>query len=383
MTKLLRRRFTDVVLEETYGEDPGSDRIALLPTSDLSLEVQGEQQTRDTIRPSMSPRGHVVTDRSVSLTVPLELRGAGVDDDSKLRKPELDPLLRASMMKREDGARIVVTGTSGDFERGETVTNTTDSETVGTVADWDSDNRVLYIRDLDAMPDSGDELEGEDSSAAADVDEATEAYVYRPASLSPTDQPSLFMRYDLDGLLHKVPGCRGTFSINMSRSEIPSISFTLTGLYEKPSDDGALSGTPLDLVPAPVLDAELTLGDTDTSKIPITSVQADISNSVNARPDIQAPDGYHSHIITERDPTGSIDPEVVKLSDFDPYKDWSEANRVAIAAGIGSKAGHRVRVVMPQTQYTELPYSSRNGIATYDLGFRCVGEDDEFMLIYS
>lgn len=53
-----------------------------------------------------------------------------------------------------------------------------------------------------------------------------------------------------------------------------------------------------------------------------------------------------------------------------------------MAVSIGSAAGSRVRVVMPATQYTALPYGERNGIVTYQLGFQATGDDDEMVLIY-
>ncbi|MCG5538946.1 phage tail tube protein [Halorhodospira sp. 9622] len=383
MAKLLRRRFVDAALEQEYGKDPGEDRVALLPREDLSLDVEGETTNRDTVRQSLSQRGHVVTNKMTSLTLPLELRGAGTED-GELQVPETDALLKASLMKREDGARIPVKNlTGGPFKRGEAVTDEDTGSTVGKVADWDPERKVLYLREVPELPEAEEKLTGEESGASGNAKSVGKAYVYRPDSLTPDEQPSVYLRFDLDGLLHKIPGGRATFSIDLTRSEIPGISFTVSGLYREPTDGGPITGTHLDLTPAPVLGAELLLGDLDMSKVAVQSVQADIDNTVEARGDIQSADGYHSHMITGREPSGSIDPEVTDLSTFNPYKDWASNKRVAVAAGIGDAAGERVRVVMPQTQYTQLPYSSRNGIATYDLGFRCVGDDDELMLIYS
>ncbi|WP_018935653.1 MULTISPECIES: phage tail tube protein [unclassified Thioalkalivibrio] len=383
MAKLIRKRFVDVALETEYGKDPGADRVALLPNSDLSLTVEGNTVTRDTVRDTLSPQGHVVVDRRQEVSLPLELRGAGLDENDELKVPETDVLLRASAFEREDGARLVLTSVSGDFKRGETVQNTTAEETAGTVADWDPEEKTLYLRDLQAMPDASDELEGEDSEAAGTVDAAADAWVYRPASPRPNDQDSVYLRYDLDGNLHKVAGARATFSLNITRAEIPQITFTLSGKYLEPAPGGPISGEYLDQVPTPALGARMTIGNLDMQQVAVNSVQADMANEVQPRNDMQAEDGFRGFLITERDPTGSVDPEVTGLGDFNPYKDWSQGNYVAIAAGIGTGAGRRVRLVMPRTQYTQLPYDSRNGIATYDLGFRATGEDDELMLVYS
>lgn len=385
MAKLIRKRFVDVAAETTYGEDPGTGRVALLPNNDMALTVEGNTVTRDVVRDTLSPRGHVVVDRQQGLTLPLEFRGAGLDTVGDLQVPETDALLKASGMQREPGARIVVTGVTGTFERGEVVINTTPAtpETVGTVADWDAANNLLYIRGVQNMPAAADALEGEDSEAVASVDAVGDAWVYRPVSSTPDSQDSVYVRFDLDGNLHEIPGARGTFTINLTRAEIPQINFTLTGKYQEPTDGGPISGTFLDLVPAPALGAQLIIGGLDMSLVAVNSLQVDMANSVEPRQDLQAADGFRAFMVTERDPTGSIDPEVTALADFNPYQDWSAGNMVALAGGIGTAPGSRVRVVLPNTQYTQLPYDSRNGIATYDLGFRATGEDDELMLVYS
>lgn len=380
MAKLQRRTVFQVALESEYGVDPGGSYQALLAREGSEITVNGEQVTRDTLRNTLSPRGHVIGLKDQQITMPLELRGAGMDNGS-LNVPEIDKLLKASSMQREDAADIEITGVSGTFERGEQVTNDTATNTVGIVADF-TDGR-LYIRDLQNMPSADDSLSGDESEATADVSATHDAYAYRPASPDPDDMQSVVARYFVDGIKHRVLGSRCTFSMEMTVGQIPSINFTMSGLYKRPEDDTNPSPTYLDLVPEPVFGANLTIGELDTSKVTVQELTLDLGNDIQWRDDIQAAAGRKASTIVDRDPTGSVNPEAVKLSDFDPYSDWEAGNRVAIAVGIGSAAGSRVRAVMPATQYTELPYGERNGIVTYQLGFRATGEDDEFILIYS
>jgi hypothetical protein len=384
MAKLIRKRFVDVAPEgaEAYGVDPAAGRVALLPYSDMALTVEGNTVVRDILRDTLSPRGHVITDRRQSLTLPLELRGAGLTSTT-LNVPEIDGLLKACAMQRSAGARLVVGTVAGTFVRGETVNNTTATNAVGVVADFDAVNGLLWIRDLTNMPADTNALLGATSAATAVTTSSNTAYVYRPDSPEPGDQASVFLRYDLDGNLHTIPGARGTFSVSLTKGEIPRINFTLSGLWAEPTDDGPITGTALALQPAPALGAQLILGDLDMSDIAVQSLQIDLANDVQPREDIQAADGFHSMIVVGRDPTGSIDPEVADMADFDPFTDWSAGTLIPIAAGIGSARGSRVRIVMPATQYTQLPYAERNGIATYQIGFRAVGDDDEMMVIYA
>ena len=379
--KLTRRTVVQAVAESVYGTDPGTGYTGLLARTGTQIQVQGDQITRDTLRDTLSPRGHVIGLKGQTITLPLELRGAGMTG-STLNVPELDALLKACSMAREDGGVIAVDNVSGTFVRGETLTNTTDSNTVGTIADIDG--TTIYVRDLGTMPADNDSLSGGTSSATADVNGTpVNAYVYRPDSPNPDSAGSATVQYFVDGIRHVCVGARGTFTMNLEVGQIPQISFTLSTLYAAPTDVTNATPTYLSLVPSPVLGASLTIGSLDVSTVAVNAATFDLGNTVTSRDDIQAAAGRKGYIITGRAPTGSIDPEATTLANFNPYTDWEAANSVAMAVGIGSAAGSRVRIIMPATQYTELPYGDRNGIVTYQLGFQATGDDDEVLLFFS
>ena len=56
---------------------------------------------------------------------------------------------------------------------------------------------------------------------------------YAPVSSSFS---SITIHYNVDGVRHIVSGCRGTFTINASVGEIPTIDFSFTGVYATPTD---------------------------------------------------------------------------------------------------------------------------------------------------
>ena len=43
--------------------------------------------------------------------------------------------------------------------------------------------------------------------------------------------------YHEDGIRHKLTGCRGTFEIKGEVGQIPTIAFTMTGIYNAPTDE--------------------------------------------------------------------------------------------------------------------------------------------------
>ena len=378
--KLTRRVVAQSVLESTFGTDPGSGYAGLLTKTGAEIKIGGDTVQRETLRDTLSPRGHVIGTKQQEITLPLELRGAGDAGGGALNIPELDSLLKACSMARETGVVLVLSGVSGTFAIGEQVTNDTQAEVVGTVADIVG--TTLFVRDLQNLPTDTDSISGDTSSASATVNSQSNAYIYRPDSPSIANMGSATIHYYLDGLRHIVRGSRGTFSIDMSVGQIPGINFTFTGTYSDPTDTPNATPTYLELVPKPVTNAALKIGSLDMSLVAVSALSFDLGNDVQPRDDIQAPDGRLGYVVQGRDPTGSIDPEVTTMVNFNPFTDWKNGTLVPIGAGIGDAFGNRVRVVMPAVQYTELPYGERNGIFVYNLGYRATGSDDEMLLIY-
>ena len=63
---------------------------------------------------------------------------------------------------------------------------------------------------------------------------------YAPVSASFS---SVTIYYNIDGVLHKVTGARGTFTLSGEVGGIPTIDFTFTGIYNTPTDTAAPSSS--------------------------------------------------------------------------------------------------------------------------------------------
>ena len=63
-------------------------------------------------------------------------------------------------------------------------------------------------------------------------------YSYTSSSFS-----SATIYFNNDGILHKATGCRGTFTMNAAVGQIPTLDFTMTGVYNAPTDTAAPSVT--------------------------------------------------------------------------------------------------------------------------------------------
>lgn len=49
--------------------------------------------------------------------------------------------------------------------------------------------------------------------------------------------------YNNDGVLHKAPGCRGTWTLGLTTAQIPYLSFNMMGLYTAPVDAASVTPT--------------------------------------------------------------------------------------------------------------------------------------------
>lgn len=181
----------------------------------------------------------------------------------------------------------------------------------------------------------------------------------------------------LDGLLHKVPGCVGTWSVNMEAGNFGEITFELQGKYVKPTDiTFPTTGPSLDPTPEVVENASFTAGGYAAI---INALQYSHSNTIGAPGNVNADDGYGDLRITGRDPNGSFDPESTLLATHDFWDAWENATAQALTITIGATAGNIVDFDVDFAVPREIGYGDREGIRTHDIPFTAkgsVGEDE-------
>ena len=132
---------------------------------------------------------------------------------------------------------------------------------------------------------------------------------YAPVT-TPSDSVTLFVNYD--GIRHKVTGARGTFSLNCEVNNIPRISFSLTGIFNAPTD------TALPTVTVSNQASPLIFKNGSTSNFAIFGFAAalqswnlDFNNEVIYR---ELVGGTKEVLITDRRPSGTAVIENVALS---------------------------------------------------------------------
>jgi len=310
---LTQRRVVLVKTETTRGVDavPTAADNAILCRTSTVISPQGEDVTRDNVRATFSPEGHIVTGLHTTLPIEIDLRGSGVAGVA----PEFGPLLKACGM-----AEAVVADTS---------------------------------------------------------------VAYTPVSESPDLQPSVTIYWLEDGLLHKMVGCVGTWSVNNSVKSVGVMTFNMTGLWVDPENVDLPTPILSDVVPPVVESMGLKIG--DYTPAGVSAFTLDFGATVSTRTDVNASQGIAGFYLSARTPAGSIDPEVVAFDEFNPWSDWKAGTRAAISATVGSVAGNICDVAVTSGQYKLPSYGDKEGLRTYSLPFECKrlsAGDDELSLTF-
>jgi hypothetical protein len=211
---------------------------------------------------------------------------------------------------------------------------------------------------------------GMDEDIVADT-----SYTYHPQDA--LDGPSITIWFYQHDILHKLTGCRGTFSLEGKAGEYGKIKWEFTGLYAAPSDatiptDATFNAT----LPPALKAASFTLG---AYAGVIENYKLTLGNEIARRPSVNAATGFLSQFVKERNVTAEIDPEAPTLATFAPLTLLTAGTEQAMSIKFGSSAGNRVTIACPKVILDSVKYAEREGILTYSLPLivcPSAGEDD-------
>lgn len=191
---------------------------------------------------------------------------------------------------------------------------------------------------------------------------------------------SVTIYYNVDGVLHKATGCRGTVSLNFKRDEYPTLQFEFTGQYAAVTDTAALTPTYTSVVPLPV-------STTNTSSFSfygysgcLESLTFDVANTVVDQELV----GCKSILITDRKPTGQLVIEAPALATKDFFAASLGTATGALALTHGTTAGNIVTLNVPYADVQSPTYTDINGVHFLQLPYTAIPSNtgnDEFSLV--
>lgn len=245
MPLLSNRRLLLAVSEATYGQDPVPGASAAILVRDLSITpIQSDSVNRDVVRPYLGSTEQLLANTHVQCTFTVDLTGSGTPSTA----PRFSSLLKAcGFTETYTSSAITGTATAGGVntitlaasasstDNAYTnliirITAGTGSGNIGIITSYVGATKVATVRYLSGS------VTANNTSAYA----IGQQYTYTPVS---SGFGSATIYYNVDGVLHRLTGCRGTFTLSATVAQIPSISFTLTGIYNPPTDTALTSVT--------------------------------------------------------------------------------------------------------------------------------------------
>lgn len=379
--KFNRKMVVQVAPESVIGTDPGSGYVAILTNVGSEIRAAGELVKRDVVRSTFTPQGHVIGVTSFSCTLPVELKGGGVNAGVPV-DPEVDVLLQACGLVKSDAAIISIDTYTAPpaFAIGEVLEKTVGGSDIGTifdVIDTGTGTADLYLRNITVanLPAVAASVTGVTSTATGAATAVNRGLCYRPTS-DRSAMTTATIHYNLDGIRHIATGVRGTFTLDLSVGKYGAFQFAMQGTYANPTDESLPSVSYSTIIPPPVFSAGLKIGTWTMSTTATEQVTFDMGNTVVERRDVNASAGLLGFEISGREPKGTVNPEVSALSDYNAWSLWKAATSAKIYCQIGATLGNRCRILIPAATYSEPTYQDRNGIIAYNLPFVCtVGTD--------
>ena len=204
---------------------------------------------------------------------------------------------------------------------------------------------------------------------------------YAPVSSSFS---SVTIHYNIDGVRHKVTGCRGSFTISAEVGAIPTIDFTFTGIYNAPTDT-ALPTVTYGNQATPLIFKN---GNTSGFQLlsyagALQSLTMDLGVSTVYR---ELVGGTKEVIVTDRASNGSVTIEAPTIA----QKDYFTAALTDSSLGNlqflhGTTAGNKVQLTSTKVDIGDVNYGEMDGVAMLEIPYTLVPSSagNEFSLIYT
>ena len=204
---------------------------------------------------------------------------------------------------------------------------------------------------------------------------------YAPVSSSFS---SVTIYYHEDGIRHKLTGCRGTFEIKGEVGQIPTIAFTMTGIYNAPTDETLPTPTYANQATPLIFKQGNTTNFTAFSYSGcLQSYSFSMANDVIFRDLV----GCTKEImITNRAPSGTIVIEAPSIATKDFFSIATGTSTGSITFQHGTTGGNIATVTTAQSDLGNLTYSDQDGVQMLNMPFIAVptsAGNNEFSLAFT
>ena len=387
MALLTRKRLILAEIESQYGTDPNPGAADAILVRDLSITpLQSDVVSRDLVRPYLGASEQLLANTRVECTFSVELAGSGAAGTA----PRFGSVLKACGLA-ETAVTPAVTGTAtagalnsitlaagasgtNDFYKNQIlrITAGAGAGTVALITGYVGSTKVATLRAVNGSVTP-------DNTSAYSIDAHT---LYTPVSSAFS---SVTIHYNIDGVLHKATGCRGTFSLNTAVGEIPTIDFTMTGIYSAPTDTAAPTPTYANQATPQIFKA----GNSGAFNLLgyggcLQSVAMEVGNTIVYRELVGC---TKEVLLTDRASTGTVVIEAPTIATKDYFTAALTDGTLGDLTFIhGNTAGNIVSMISNRVDIGDPSYSDQDGIHMLSLPYTAVPStagNDEFRLIFA
>ena len=211
---------------------------------------------------------------------------------------------------------------------------------------------------------------------------AATSVTYAPVS---TSFGSCTIYYNIDGVLHKVTGSRGTFVLNATVGQIPTLDFTFTGIYNPPIDEALPAVTYANQGAPGLFKSDNTTGFSLLGYSGcLQTLSFDIGNNIIYRELVGCPKQV---LITDRSSSGSVTIEAVLMATKDYFTAaLTDGSYGSLLFQHGQAAGNIVDFVSTRADIGDVSYSDLDGIHMITMPYTAIPStagNDEFSLVYT
>jgi len=378
MSLLTRKRTVLAKIESVYATDPtpAGSTDAMLVKNLTVTPIESELVDRNLIQPYFGNTGKLMAYTFSKIEFEIEMVGAGVIG----KIPAYDPLLRAcalagaatttSITAAIASEVVTVTKSSHGLSTGDYVitsgfTDTAANFASGVAITVTSSSTFTY-----AAPGAAD-----DATADGTPVYRTQ-YAYSPISSS---IESCTLYFNVDGVLHKITGARGTVEMNIAVKQIPSFKFSLTGLYSTPTDTAAPSTTFTSFKIPQIANT------THTTAFSLASYSANLeSMNLNVANEVQYITliGSESVKILDRKPEGTFVLEAPLMASKNFFTLAADQTSSVMTITHGSSNGYKVKLDAPAVLIGNPSYQDSNGVQMLSIPYSALPSsgNDEFTI---
>lgn len=210
---------------------------------------------------------------------------------------------------------------------------------------------------------------------------ASTSVTYAPVSASFS---SATIYFNVDGILHKLTGCRGDLTMNCTVGAIPTLQFTMTGVYNAPTDTAAPTVTYAAQASPLIFRQGNTSGFSFFSYSGVLqSVEFNLANSLVYR---ELVGGTKETLLTDRKPAGTVMIEAPTIATKDYFSAAIASSYGNLTFLHGTTAGNRFTFTSSQVDVTNPTYQDQDSVMMLSVPFVSVpttAGNDEFTFAFT